>query len=508
MRVLSSICLFIAICLAFAPLEPAAAQDDAALCTPFVEIALAEVGAGCSDMDRNSVCYGFNRVDATFNEPVAPDFFSQPADRAALIDVAQLRTMALDPSLKEWGIAVMNVQANVPGTLPGQAVTFVLVGDATLENTVPPEDAQTELAEPIEISAATNANIRSGPGITNNVVGGVVAGTVLQTDGLSEDMAWLRIAYADAPAWISRSVIGAVDGLDALPVIADDWQTPMQAFYFRTGTGEPRCTDFPPAALVIQGPERVDINLTMNGTEVTVGSTIVLTQPNANTLKCIVVDGAVKFPSGLSVPTGFAVEATLDENGEVVSNWGGFHALTDAELAELAFVNTLPDTLFNYPVELPTRAEIQAMQAAVNRALATAIPPTATPDVPVEPTIPADATQGPPPGFDPNDIYVFIEARPNVVIPGQCTTIFWNTRNTREVWFEGTPNIGTNSVERCPEFDSSYTIQVFYYDGTSSSHTVQVDYIEPTQVRGEENPNCTEPNGCDDIEGDEGNEVS
>ena len=498
MRVHPSIGFVATLFCAFMPLEPAAAQESQ-LCTPFIEQALAEVGDGCSGLDRNSVCYGFNRVDATFNEAVAPDFFSEPTDRAALIDIAQLRTIALSLERKEWGIAVMNVQANVPGTLPGQAVTFVLVGDATLHNHVPVDEAQTELADPIDITAATNANIRSGPGINANVVGGVVAGTALLADGVSVDLGWLRILYADAPAWISRSVVGAVDGLDSLPVVEGDWRTPMQAFYFRTGTGQPQCTDFPPAALVIQGPERVDVNLTMNGAEVTVGSTIVLTQPDANTLKCIVVDGAAHFASGLTVPTGFAVEATLDDDGEVISAWGGFHALTDGELNELAFLDALPDELFNYPVELPTRAEIQAIQNAVNRALATAVPPTvAAPEVTAEPVIPVDVTPGPPVDFDPNDIYVTISANPEAIRPGECTTISWNTRNVREVWFEGQPNIGTNSAQRCPENDSSYTIQVFYYDGTTSSHTVSVDVLEPTPappVRGQDTTPCTDP--CD-----------
>ena len=210
--------LLLLLCLATATAEPAAAQD-APVCTPFVEQALAEVGNGCSGLERNSVCYGWNRVDATFTEPVAPDFFSQPADRAPLIDVEQLRTVALNFERKEWGVAVMNVQANVPGTLPGQAVTFVLIGDATLDNAVAADSALTAVADPIQITAATNANIRSGPGITANVVGGVVAGTTLDADGLSADLGWLRVLYDDAPAWISRSVIGPADGIEALPVI-------------------------------------------------------------------------------------------------------------------------------------------------------------------------------------------------------------------------------------------------------------------------------------------------
>lgn len=480
--------------LLFVTIQPVAAQDAAApVCTPFVEVALAEVGTLCGGMERNTVCYGYNRVNASFNQPVEPDFFSQPSDRAQLIDVERLQTMALSLDRQEWGVAVMNVQANIPGTLPGQAVTFILIGDATLDNGVAPETAQTALADPVEVVAAVNANIRSGPGTATNVVGGVNAGTTLQADGLSSDQAWLRVLHGESPAWISRSVLNAADGIDALPVVDEAFQTPMQAFYFRTGTSEPECADFAPSALVIQGPERVNIDLTMNGAQVTVGSTIVLTQPDNKTLKCTVIDGSVRFPSGLTVPAGFAVEADLDEDGEVTSNWGGFHGLTDSELDELSFINLLPDDLFNYAVELPTRAEIQAVQNAVNAVRATAVP-SDTPPAPDAP-LPVDVTPGPPAGFDPNDIYVRIWAEPPSIPMGQCTTVHWNTRNTREVWFEGQQNIGTNSVQRCPSNDTSYTIQVFYYDGTSSFHTVNVDVIEPSPTP----RSCTQDNNyCDE----------
>jgi hypothetical protein len=68
-------------------------------------------------------------------------FSASLADRTALIDLETIRTTPLNLALDRWGIAVMNVQANVPNTLPGQAVTFLLLGDAQVENRVVPEEA-------------------------------------------------------------------------------------------------------------------------------------------------------------------------------------------------------------------------------------------------------------------------------------------------------------------------------------------------------------------------------
>src|SRR5437870_1259201 len=104
-----------------------AQQDD---CPTLVEEALTDLGQNCDALDRNSACYGYNKLSATFNEEQPDDFFSKVSDRTALNVLDTLSTTPLDTTAKTWGVAVMKVQANVPNSLPGQSVIFVLLGDA------------------------------------------------------------------------------------------------------------------------------------------------------------------------------------------------------------------------------------------------------------------------------------------------------------------------------------------------------------------------------------------
>jgi len=75
------------------------------------------------------------RIAATFSDPQPVGFFSIPSDRASLATLQSIQTAPLDLA-GELGVSLLNVQANVPGSLPGQAITFVLMGDVKVENSV------------------------------------------------------------------------------------------------------------------------------------------------------------------------------------------------------------------------------------------------------------------------------------------------------------------------------------------------------------------------------------
>src|SRR5262245_36279681 len=64
-------------------------------CPSLVEQAITALGDNCSALDRNSACYGYDNVEATFTEEVTPDYFVHPADRATLTTVDTLRTAPL-----------------------------------------------------------------------------------------------------------------------------------------------------------------------------------------------------------------------------------------------------------------------------------------------------------------------------------------------------------------------------------------------------------------------------
>lgn len=104
-------------------------------CPPFIQEALESVDDMCAAMGRNTACYGTNRVDSvTVIQPRPEDFFLNPGERESLVLFEEIQSRAYDEELNTFGIAVLNAQANLPETLPGQSVIFLLMGDARLTN--------------------------------------------------------------------------------------------------------------------------------------------------------------------------------------------------------------------------------------------------------------------------------------------------------------------------------------------------------------------------------------
>lgn len=293
----------------------AAAQPEE-LCPALVERALLEMGDNCGNLARNSACYGFDQVDSTFAVQVEPGFFSQPADRTELTALASLRTAPLDLETEQWGIAVMNVQANLPNTLPGQAVTFIVMGDAEIINAVNPEDAL-EPADPVTVTLQRTVDAFSSPTSSSNLVAPVTGGTTLEADALSREQDWLRVVVQNRPAWIPRDAIAPVDGLDALPVVTSASRTPMQAFYFTTGFGQPQCNEAPDV-VAIQSPENLNVDLSVNGVDIRVGSTITLHNIALNQFALNVHKGGVQTVDGQLIEEGESIIGELDEEGNLI----------------------------------------------------------------------------------------------------------------------------------------------------------------------------------------------
>jgi LysM domain len=111
-------------------------QAQADDCPNIVEQALKPVGEVCDPLDRNAACYGSNSVKTVTVESRPEDFFTAPGDKSELVAFREIQPQPLDAVAKTFGVAVLNIQANVPNTLPGQAVLFMLIGDARLTNEV------------------------------------------------------------------------------------------------------------------------------------------------------------------------------------------------------------------------------------------------------------------------------------------------------------------------------------------------------------------------------------
>ncbi len=267
----------------------AAAQTDAATCSALVDQALSALETRCGGMDRNSACYGYTRLQATPFDPLTPITFSAPDDRAALAALSQVQTAPLDPISGDWGIAVLKVQANIPEALPGQAVTFLLMGDVQLENAVDPSSGQ----------------------------------------------------------------------------------PPMQAIYFRTGITGTECSDAPEPALVIQSPENLTVNLTVNGADISIGSTAVLTtlpgeaDPEAVDLEITVIDGRVTLPDGRIIPSGFWSRAELDADGRFVPGAGfrEINTMTGVAIDAALPFERVPLGVLAYRISTPTLEQVDLLGA-------------------------------------------------------------------------------------------------------------------------------------------------
>ncbi len=356
-RLITFICLLLTFsALAFST-QRGYTQDSSSDCPTLVKQALEAVGNNCGGLGRNSACYGFNRVNATFSGDVTEDFFSSPSDQTNLKLLESIDTAALNETINEWGVAVMSVQANIPNSLPGQAISFILLGDVTVDNAVPADAAVEPAAIPIDVTTINDSNIRTLPTTKSNIIGSVSGSTALSADAINPTKDWLRVVFDDStPGWISRGLVKTEGDLDSLPVFASGSQTPMQAFYFRTGIGSPSCTKAPDV-LVVQGPEKVAVDITANGANINIGSTIGLRSLDGNQMQVFTISGEATV-NGVKVPTGFTTILQMSDDGKsVIGEPSEPRPLTQEELDEMDWFEQIPTSILNYPIFIPTEQD-------------------------------------------------------------------------------------------------------------------------------------------------------
>lgn len=238
--------------------------------------ALAQVGTACGGLGDNSACYGHNGVVASFAQPAA---FAAPGDIAPLPPLQSLMTRPYNAATGEWGIAVLRLDANLPGLLPGQSATLLLIGDVQV-----------------------NAGGGSG--------------------------------------------------------------APMQAFNVRVGIGQAQCQGVPPSSITINGPQRGNLELTVNGAAMRLGSNVTIRQSQTGRLRFMVTAGRLTINGGPVIPVGFAVEVELDEDGLIIEEtWEELEPISDEDLEAFDGLTDLPDEVFGEEYPLPSEDEIDLLAA-------------------------------------------------------------------------------------------------------------------------------------------------
>lgn len=242
-------------------------------CPPFVGDTLTALDALCAATGRNQACYGNVSIDATPREGVSFKF-ADLGDIVAVSDIDAMKLAALDLMGELWGVALLKIQANIPGTLPGQNVTFLIFGDVEIANL-----SDTDVSLPM--TATGDVNVRLRPTTNqNNIITSLKRGTEVKANGILADKTWIRIAVENLnntnTGWVSSQFLTTSGTLDTLPTVqsSDAAYGPMQAFFFKTGIGKPECATAPDDGILVQTPKGAGrVELKANGVKVTMGST-------------------------------------------------------------------------------------------------------------------------------------------------------------------------------------------------------------------------------------------
>lgn len=309
----------------------AAAQT--AECPGFVNDALANLGTKCAAMGRNQACYGSDAIQVTPTQGSAPFKFDAVGDVADATSIQTLKLSALQqPS--QWGLALLKLQADIPNTLPGQAVTMMLFGDTQIQDAPQSAAPAAPTPTPVTLLATpkSNGNVRSGPGTSNGVVGSLHGGTAITADGRNATNDWLHVTLADgSTGWAAASLLTVTGDISTLPVLSNSDTSaatpalpPIQAFYLMTGSGGPACGNLPDSGVLIQTPKGAGrVDLVLNEVKLSIGSTVFIQSRPNDYMTISTLEGEVVATVSLSgqppilvaIPAGATVHIPTDANG-------------------------------------------------------------------------------------------------------------------------------------------------------------------------------------------------
>lgn len=357
-------------------------------CPALIDEALSRVGTACAGLDRNNACYGYNAIDTVFTEPMPEHTFTQPGDRVPLIQVKSISPAAANVANGEYGVSVLNVQANLPNTLPGQSVRFILIGGQELENGVEPEDALLPSDAFVNATTVSQAQLRptfdGATDLTTYIT--VPASSTVMLDAVSDDGQQVRAVFQERGGWMDRAALSPDTDLSSLPMIGPADMTPMQAFYLPVGeTGSRGCSQAP-AMLVVQGPEDHVIDIQVYDIAIRIQSSIILRLAGSGSnvrLELIVLDGLATIfpgtPRELIVPPGYLTSIDLDDvpsslgiEGDAderapIGNWSTPRVLSRGELQLLRVLGNLPANVLNYVLSIPQLVQASGVGGPIPR---------------------------------------------------------------------------------------------------------------------------------------------
>ncbi|MBI1257718.1 MAG: LysM peptidoglycan-binding domain-containing protein [Chloroflexi bacterium] len=416
------------------PVQQLATAPSGLTCDQLVTLAVTTVGVVCDNLGRNQACYGNKLVSVEF-KPNVSENFSQSGDKIDLLSIQRIQTAPLNRVTSNWGIAVLKAQADLPDALPGQNVTFLLFGDASIDNPSPDMRAvtvQTRIGDLECTNAPESAVMIQAP------EGSQVSMTINGADVILGSTAYITAnPNTERMTFAILEGVGVISAEGVTRIIQPGMKTgiPLGGADGLQAAGPPSEPSAYDSTLI----QNVPINLLDRQVVPPNPIEVVQPQPDAST--------ATPTPEAACAPrTDWPYRYVIQVNDNLAS----IALKLNMRTADLQAGNCIAD---------PNRL-IAGQTIRVPRPVATATPvPTAT----------FTASPVPQGMIGPN-----LRADSYSIMMGNCTTIRWDVDNIDSVYFEGMGVVGHGSEDVCPSMTTSYTLEVILKDGSHQNFFVTI----------------------------------
>ncbi len=422
------------------PVEQISTPAPNITCDQLVTLAETTVGLVCNGLGRNQACYG-NRLISVEFQPNTNLTFVTSGDKVDLLSIRRLSTSPLNMETKDWGIAVLKAQANLPDALPGQNVTFLMFGDTTIDNPSPDMRAvtvSTRIGETQCTDAPSSAVLIQSP------EGAQVAMNINGADVILGSTAYITTnAETQRMTFAVLEGTGVISAFNTTQIVQPGMKTGIAL-----GAG--------PDGLQASGPPNEPAPYDF--------ATIQHAPVNLLERKIVIPPAGSAAPTtNTATPTTVSPQPTVETACVPRSDWPYRYVIQRGDnLSTIALklnVRTA-DLQAGNCIDNPN-ALIAGQSILVPRPVPTPIPPTPT----------ATPTNVPPPQpTDPN-----LRADKNPIGYKECTTIRWDVEGIKAVYFEGQGVSGHDSRQVCPSETTTYTLLVIWPDDSRHPYSITIN---------------------------------
>ncbi len=325
-------------------------------CEAIVKTALDATKEVCSSTSRNQACYGHVLLDAQPQPGVAALQFNTVGDKVDLTEIDSLRLSPMDVVNGTWGVALVELQADIPAEQKDANVSLLLFGDVEVKNAV-----RNLVTMNVTIPGKRNVNVRRQPDNQSFVMGTLKPGDTVVANGRSDDNQWISINLPDdgGQGWVNSSLIQGENDLSTLNTVRPDLAGygPMQAFYLQTGSDQSSCAQASNDGILIQTPEGVaEVRLWINEVRIRLGSTAFIQTDADNQMIIKTVEGHAHVEAlGIEqdVPAGTGVTVQLNDSFAPIAPPSQAEAYKSEDVSNLPVQNLDRQITIAPPLEAP-----------------------------------------------------------------------------------------------------------------------------------------------------------